>query len=67
MTTIPSYHKEIISQFPANEWVKPTNNGSNDYSVFADLYEWGMCERKLEPQYRGKTFVGNTVYFKYNA
>lgn len=60
------YHKETVSKYPANTWVKPTNNGCNDYSVFQDLFEWGLCERKIEPQHRGKTFIGNTVSFKYN-
>jgi len=66
MNNVPTYHKEIISKFPANEWVKPTNNDSNNYSVFADLFEWGLCERKIERNYRGKTFIGNTVYFMYS-
>lgn len=60
------YLVSTISKYPSNEWVKPTNNGSNDYDVFANLFEWGMVERKIEDHYRGKTFIGTTQYFKHN-
>lgn len=60
------YHKEIASKYPANKWVKPTNNNSNDFDVFADLFEWGLIERKIEENYRGNPLVGTTQYFKHN-
>jgi len=57
------YHNNIISaKFPADTWVKPYND---DYAVFADLYEWGLVERKIEKHYNGKTFIGISIYFKY--
>jgi hypothetical protein len=60
-----TYHQEIKAKYPAGEWVKPTNNGSNDFDVFADLYEWGLVERKVEYHYSGKTLIGSSFYFKY--
>ena len=65
MTT--QYHTEILSKYPANEWVKPTNLNCNDYDVFANLYEWGLCERKIQYHYKGKQLIGSTHYFKYSA
>ncbi len=61
-----TYHKEILKKYPEDTWVKPKNYNCNDFSVFADLFEYGLCERKIEDRFRGKTFIGNTVYFKYN-
>lgn len=62
------YHAKIISKFAANEWVKPTNLNSNDYHVFADLYEFGLVERRIEYKYRGENVLcGANVYFKYSA
>jgi len=62
-----AYQTEVLNKYPANEWVKPTNNGSNDYDVFTELFEAGQVERKIEPKHSGKTFIGNNVYFKHTA
>lgn len=60
------YHNEIMAKYPAGEWIKPYNSSkSNDYSVFSDLFEWGLVEKKTECHYKGKQMIGASHYFKY--
>lgn len=60
------YLSETLSKFPANQYVKPSNNDSNDYDVFTELFELGLVERKIENHYSGKILIGSTFYFKHN-
>jgi hypothetical protein len=60
------YHIEIISQFTKGEWFKPTNFNSNAFFVCADLFEWGLIERKIEDVFIDNRIVGRNFYFKYD-
>lgn len=47
-----SFHYEILSSFPANTWVKPSNNNKNnesgsfqEFDVFNQLHEFGLIPR----------------------
>lgn len=62
----PEYFIERISNYPPNTWVMPTNNDSNDYTVFSNLFEFNLVARKYVPKWSKGQFKGATVYFKYN-
>lgn len=56
--------KETLAKYPKWEWVKPTNNGSNDYDIFCEMYGEGLVECKHEDHYTGKILTGRSFYFK---
>lgn len=60
------YHIERAKKFTANEWITPTNKDGDDYDIFAQLFEFGLCERKVEEKTKYGKFSGNKIYFRYN-
>ena len=67
MSTIidATYHFEQLKKFVAGEWFLPTNKDGNDFSICADLFEWGLIERKIEQIVIDGRFKGTRIYFKY--
>lgn len=59
-----SYHYEILAKFPANTWIKPSNNDKtnvtgtfHEFDIFMQLHEFSIipklvidCVRRIESE-----------------
>lgn len=61
------FHLDKVGALPKDEWIKPTNNKSDDYTFLDNLFDLNLCEKKITPQWNNGSFVGYKVEFRINT